>query len=280
MKKFKKFVSLLAVAAIMAVVPNANAMEVEAASKVVYVMYDEDLSSWRMQVGEWDEEDAGMEICYLNEGDDKLNDGDTVVVLPNEDNGTGDEVIEIDARLGNLTINRATAMVSVKGGVQDYYVFGDSYTAITGDVTNGYVYDNACCTFNSNVSNLRIISSDNQDAEAIVTAIGTVSYFAMENENGLDEEYYNFAPDSFYYHHDLATDDDYYSTDGNGPAPAAPAPSTPEAPATPSTPAQNTPSSEYDDVPKTGENNLVVWMFTASAICMAGSVMLRKKLTD
>lgn len=278
MKKFTKFVSLLAAAAILAVAPGANVMEVEAASNTYYLKYDIDDNMWRMQINEWKDDYEGRELYYLNEGSEKVQDGDTVVILDNEEKDAGSTNIQINARVGNLTINRANAIVTVNGGIDECHVLGDSYTAITGNVTNAYVYDNATCTFHSNVTNLRLTATENYNApETTVTVGGTVAYASTSNTGGILKEYYNFKAGTFHYDDDsgLMTDPSNYSTSGSGPATSAPAPSTTTAPQ-----GSTSSSGEYDDVPKTGENNMVVWLFAAAAVCAVGSIVLKKRVNN
>ncbi len=270
MKKFKKFVSMLAAAAILAVTPGANVMQTEAATPTTfYLRFDSDDNIWRMQVNGWNEEYEGRELYYLNEGDEKVKDGDIVVILENEEGDTGSVTIDINARLSNLTVNRATAMIKANG-IDECYVLGGSYTAITGNITNAYVYDDAATTLHNNVTNLRLISSQSSEVEATVTVGGTVGYASIANPGGILKEYYNFKAGTFHYDFasGLMTDPANYSTSGGGPA-AAPAPN--------NSPAQgNASSGAYDDVPKTGESDLVVWLFVVALMSFTGSVVLRK----
>ncbi len=288
MKKWKKFVSLLAAAALVALLPGAGALKASAATgKTVYVRYDTDLHEWRMQVGTWEDGDAGREIYYLNNGSEgeKVVDGDTLVVLPNttseesdsdEDAGqqTGNVNLQVNAHLSNLTVNRTSVVIST-GGVDECYVFGESYAAITGNVANAYVYDDAKCTFNSNVTNLRMIASQANDVDTDVSVGGTVSYASVSNSGGVIREYWNFVAGSFYYDNasGLMTDPSQYSTSGSAPAAAAAAAQTTTA--APQAQNNNTNSNEYDDVPKTGENNLLfVLLLAVSGVSFAGCMAL------
>lgn len=276
MTRFKKTFSLLTAAAVLALIPGANTLRAEAAPNTYYVKYDVDDNMWRMQINSWTDTDPGRELYYLNEGDDRVKDGDILVVLNNEENETGSATIEINAHLSNLTINRAHAVVNAKGGVDECHVLGDSYTAITGNITDAYVYDNATCTLHSNVTNLRLTATENyNEVETTVTVGGTVSYASTSNTGGILKQYYNFKAGTFHFDHasGLMTDPSNYSTTGNGPA-SAPAASATTTPASGNTSAS---SGEYDDVPKTGENNVVVWLFSAAAVCAFASIMLRRQ---
>lgn len=291
MKKFRKCISLIAAAALLALLPNANAMQASAApAKTIYIRFDTDLHEWRMQTDSWEDGDAGLEIYYLNNGSDsqKALDGDTLVVLPNtpetDEEGnkpaqqTGNVDLKVNARLGNLTVNHANVVISATS-IDECHVQSGSYAAISGNVTNAYVYDDAACTFHDNVTNLRLIATVENTVDTNVTVGGTVAYASTANGGGVLNEYYNFAAGSFYFdqHSGLMTDPSQYSTTGNGPAAAAQAPAQTAAASQPQTSAS---SGEYDDVPKTGENNLWVWLFAGmtmlSAMCAGGCLLTRK----
>jgi hypothetical protein len=279
MEKLKKFVSLVAAAALLAVLPNVSTLQVSAAQPTTYyVKYDTDKNDWRMQIGSWDNGYEGRSPYYLNEGDEKVKDGDIVVVLDSDDEAAlSSATLTVNAHLSNLTVNRA-GIVIYTGGVDECYVLGDSYAAINGNVTNAYVYDNAVCTFNNNVTNLRLISSSDNRVRCTVSVGGTVSYASTANPGGLINEYYNFTAGSFY--HDkasgLMTDTSKYSTTGSAPATSTQSETTTQTTAEVS--AASTSSSEYDDVPKTGESNLIIWLFGISAVCLAGRYALRKTM--
>lgn len=294
MKKFRKCISLIAAAALLALLPNANAMQASAApAKTIYIRFDTDLHEWRMQVGSWNDGDAGLELYYLNNGSDsqKALDGDTLVVLPNtpdaerDEDGkmpkqqTGNVNLTVNARLGNLTVNRTNVVISATS-IDECHVHGDSAAAISGNVTNAYVYDNAACTFNNNVTNLRLIATVENTVDTNVSVGGTVAYASTANGGGILNEYYNFAAGSFYFdtYSGLMTDPSQYSTTGNGPA-AAPQTAQTAAPSQGQATSSSS-SGEYDDVPKTGESNLLIWLFAGmtilSAMCAGGCLVVRK----
>ena len=280
MKCFKKLLSITTAAAIMlgglfvfAAVPAKAATPT-----TFYLRYDIDKGDWRMQVGQWLEDYEGKELYYLNNGSEKVNDGDIVVVLTDSENtekSVGYSDIHIDAHLSNLTVNRAAVVLSA-GGIDNCYVLGGSYAAITGAVSNAYVYDDAKCTFHSNVTNLNLISSEKNDVDVDVSVKGTVSYVSISNPAGLVKEYFNFVADSFYYDHasGLMVDDDKYSKTGDAPAAAATAVATTDT--TSQSNASASSSGEYDDVPKTGEGNLALWLLALSVISLAGCIAFRR----
>ena len=287
MKSFKKLITLMSTAACCAMLTVIPSVKAEAAT-TFFVKFDTDMGEWRMQTGreKWEDEDAGRELYYLNNGENPVKDGDTVVILSNDEDATGGTEIEINSRLGNLTVNRADAIIRTKG-VNECYVLGGSYTAITGDVTNAYVYDDAVCTFNSNVTNLNLLSSSSNSIESTVSVKGTVAYALLKNPNDVIAQYYNFRANTFFYDDEsgLTTDAADYSKNGSVPAasastPAATstteaAPAAPAAAATPAAPAAN--ASAYDDVPKTGDSNLAAWLFGCSVLSFAGCLAFRKK---
>lgn len=276
MKGFKKIASLLTVAALMALLPGANALKASAATPTThYVKYNTDKHEWRVQVGEWKDGYDGRETYYLNNGDEAVKDGDILVVLDNEEHETGNKELTINAHLSNLTVNRAHVVIFT-GGVDECYVLGDSYAAINGDITNGYVYDDAACTFNNNVTNLHLIADKRNEVRMDVTVGGTVAYASTANKGGIINEYYNFTAGSFVYDDKsgLMTDSSKYSTTGSAPA-AAPAETAPTQET--AQPQNNTAadSGEYDDVPKTGESNVLFMILLAiSAVSFAGCMAL------
>ncbi|MCM1113732.1 MAG: hypothetical protein NC399_10820 [Muribaculum sp.] len=281
--RFRRLVSLMA-AALLAVSPGFGALQVSAAEPTsFYIKFDIDRGDWRMQTGSWDEENEGRELYYLNEGSGKLKDGDILIILPNDTDPEAEDqqqqagsTITINARLSNLTVNRAHVVISTKG-VDECHVLGDSYASVGGDIANAYVYDNGICTFNNNVTNLRLISSEKNTVRTEVSVAGTVGYCSVANPGGIYEQYYNFAAGTFFFTagSGLMTDPANYSKDGTAPAASTPAASS--APAQNPAPAQAS-SGEYDDVPKTGESSLVLWLFLFSGVCLAGHLMMRKRI--
>ena len=273
MKKFKKFVSLLAAAAILAVAPGATALKAEAATPTTfYIGFVEEENSWRVQINEWDEDSNGRELYYLNNGDERIKDGDVVVVMENDPELTAYDPIEVDAYLSNLTISHANVAITTKG-IDTCAVLERSNAAVTGNIQNAHVYDGGNASFHSNVTNLYMMSTMEYTITSDITVGGTVAYACEDGAVTYFRQYYNFAKGTFHFSSErgLVTDPSNYSTDGNGPAASAPTPA-------PSTGSQGSTSSSgaYDDVPKTGESNMAVWLFAISAACFAGCAVLRK----
>lgn len=257
---------------------------------------------WRRQIGVWNDNIEGREPYYLNEGDDcTIKDGDIVVVLPNlpltegfeeeQEEGyavkrlkqlTDQSVIKINAHLSNLTISRSSAFLSTNG-VDECYVLGDSYAAIGGNVANAYVYDASDCTFHDNVTNLRLYNSkgrlddarsDGSDEKWVpnVTVGGTVDYASVSDITGVCNEYWKFAKGTFRFDekNGLETYHTNYSTSGGAPT------STSRGTAASQSAAQ---SDLYDDVPKTGESSLAMWltagMLFISGLCFMGCLVVK-----
>lgn len=277
MKKFNKLVALAAAASLMVLLPGAGAMRVSAATPTThYLQFDPDRHEWRLQTGSFIKESGGKDLYYLNEGDEKVRDGDILVVMDNDESANGGQDITVNAHLSNLTINSANVVIAVKGA-DECHVNIDSYAAITGDITDAYVYDTATCTFHSNVTNLRMIATIENTVNTTVTVGGTVGYACTANAGGVLKEYYNFKAGTFFFAKagGLMTDPNDYSTSGSAPAASAPAANT--APAEQTQPKPAASSGEYDAVPKTGEGNLSSWLLVASALCFGGCLGLRKK---
>lgn len=281
MKRMKKFVSVMLAAALTALLPGAAALHVSAASPTTYyVKYDSDKHDWRMQIGEWIDEYEGRETYYLNAGDEAVKDGDILVILSNEEAEAG-PALTVNARLSNLTVNRANVVISASG-IDECHVLGDSYASITGNVSNAYVYDTAKCTFNSNVTNLRLVATEKNDVETSVSVAGTVAYACVSNSGGVIREFYNFVAGSFYYDYasGLMTDPSQYSTNGSSPAPQTQSGAGSAAANQPqgSQPTASGSANDYDDVPKTGESNLLFFLLLGlSAMSFAGCMALNLK---
>lgn len=279
MKRCKKIISLLAAAALMVLLPGANTLQVSAAPTTYYVKYDIDQEGWRMQVHVWNNELEGREAYYLNSGSDAMKDGDVLVVLENSEHEGPTPDLPVNAHLSNLTVNRANVVIST-GGVDECHILGGSYAAVSGNITNAYVYDDGVCTFNNDVTNLRLIATVENTVETSVSVKGTVAYASESNGGGILKEYYNFVKGTFYFDSvaGLMTDPSLYSTTGSAPAAAAANETTTAAQQPQSAASAN--SGEYDDVPKTGENNMLFMILLAvSAVSFAGCMALNLRKT-
>ncbi len=283
MKKWKKLVSLLAAAAMLTLLPDASTLQARAEEPATfYARFDTDKNQWRIQKGAWDDNSEGREVYYLNNDSDRIKDGDILVVMSN---GTGESLGEltVDARLSNLTFQNSAGVVTAKG-IDSCYVLGGSVAAVNGNVTNAYVYDKTICTFNNNVNTLHLYSTD--ETEASVSVGGTVGHLIEEVDGFLVREGYNFAAGKLYYDENgaFSTDVYYFSSSPSVSSPSAnsqpvaqPTPTAKPAPAaTPTPTAKPAPAGEYDDVPKTGESSLPLWLMISAVLCLTGSFALKK----
>ena len=258
MKKAKQIISLFAAALLCALPLLSVPMKAEAAAPVTYsVVYNESENTWYYQTGQWDADAEKIHIYYLEE---KIKDGDYVVVA---DGGNG--TLQLNVQLGNLTVvNAASAVIHTKG-ITDAYVLNNSCCAINGTVKNAYVYGYSVVNFNNNVEKLEIAGEDGL-LKASVGVAGTIGH-AKAYLDTTHFEIYNVAAGQFLVDKgELKTAETAYSKT----APAAPAPV--PAPAAPSAGAAD----DLDDVPKTGDVNLVFGLVSAAAVCFAGASKMRK----
>ena len=121
-------------------------------------------------------------------------------------------------------------------------------------------------------------------AIATINGVGTVNHLiAKDNrDQSVFYEAYSFAAGKLAIEDgSLKTEAKYYSTTAPAPAAAAEAaPAATEQPTQTTAPAQatqNSTSSEYDNVPKTGENSAMFWLLGAAVVCMAGGYTIRRK---
>ena len=259
MKKAKRIISLFAAALLCALPLLAVPMNAQAAAPVTYsVSYNEAEDRWYYQTGQWSDENETGDIYYMNE---KIKDGDYIVVV---DGGNGE--LNLNVKLGNLTVVKASAAVIHTKGITDAYVLHHSCCAINGDVKNAYVYSYSVVNFNNNVEKLEIAGDDGL-LRASVGVAGTVGHAKAYVDTTTHFEIYNVAAGHFSVAEgSLKTAETAYSKT----APAAPAPV--PAPAAPSAGAAD----DLDDVPKTGDVNLVFGLVSAAAVCFAGASKMRK----
>lgn len=266
MKKARKIITLFA-AALLCVLPILSTpITAKAVEPTTYsVKYDSGSGDWRYMVGQWNDESTSREIYYLKQD---IVDGDYLVIA-----GADGHTLELNVRLGNLTIlsTASIPIITVKG-IDNLYVLNNSQCVINGDVTNAYIYDRGLCNFNNNVSYLEIIGTS--DINAIVAVGGTAGHVKGYDNNTVYYDFYNFNKGTLYIENgSVRTDEKEYSKT----APAGTATTT--TPATTTSSAGTTSSSnsaEYDDVPKTGESNIVVWLMAAALLCTVGSYELKR----
>lgn len=279
MRQIKKIVSMAAAAALLCLAfLGSGSLVVHAEEPVTYcVKYVAENNEWRFQVGSaWVDGGYHRELYYLKQD---IKDGDLLVVEGNADTLH----LELDVRLSNLTFNHGNGVVTAKG-IDACYVLRDSQAAVNGDITNAYVYDNAVCTFNNNVDYLEVTGSYGVSANLSVG--GTVAHVKGILDERVFYDIYNVSAGKLYVENGaLKTDAQYYSTtpQENTAVAAAGTPETVEEPAAPAAetaaigvPAASVSEDEYDDVPKTGESNLIFWLLGIASVSLVGSFCLRK----
>lgn len=270
MKKTKILASVLAVAIALLLLP-VNVLEVSAAEPTTYaVKYIDSRDEWCYQAdtSEFKEDQFYSSLFYLP---DHLKDGDIVVVY----NDTPNYVPELklgNKKLANLTIASTASFVTVyTGGIDLFFALPDTTSSINGNVNIASVYDDAICNFNNNVGTLNFYIDG-----AINSSIGCAGTVGHLYGYSADEDrvYYNFY--SFKAGSLLICDGGLQTPEANF-SRTAPV-QQPTATAKPSTSTSTGSSSgEYDDVPKTGESNLAMWLFMAGAAFACVSFLTKKE---
>lgn len=274
MKKLNKFISLFAAAALLVLLPGTNKLTAAAEEPTTYYIRSID-DEWRFQAGSaWDDTVAHRELYYMNE---QIKDGDVVIV----DGSVANDPITVNVRLSNLTVKSSDALVFTAKGYDQCFILDNNIAAINGDVKNAYVYGISRCNFNSNVTNLEVIGSgsDLNNLNATVAVVGTVSHLKATDsgDNGVYFEYYDFPAGKFHMENGtLKTSEKDYSKTPSAQTTAPAKPANPQQPAHTEQPSAGTPSSDYDDVPKTGESNIILWLTAAAAVCLMGRFALKK----
>ena len=270
-KRIKALVSMLTAIAVLVLLPSGNTLPVRAAEPTTYSVQfmGGTINQWRFVYGStFDTAQAHMGAVILPT---LLKDGDNVVVY----NGTDAPTKELDlgtVKLNSLTVHQNATAIIFTGGVTDCYVLAGSYCAINGDVTNAYIYDNATCTFNNNVLEMNLYYSNNSPT-ANLSCNGTVGHFYVGSITGSKfYEYYSVSQGALLLKNGNAqVPADKYSLE-----PTAEYLALKQGASVPENTA-NTGSSEYDDVPKTGDYSGYLFLFFVSAACFTGSFILRKK---
>ena len=272
MKKLKKIVTLLTLAAVCLTAPAFGRITVKAAEPTTYVLnYSGSKGEWRFKpASSWSEEVQDRELYYMMQD---IKDGDYIVIQNDVDCNPLN--LNVPVRLGNLTIkNTVKAPVITAKGYDNVYVLDGTTAAINGDVSHAYVYGGARVNFNNNVDTLEMYGYGGgyNNLHAYITVVGTVNHLSAKDGQTMETyyDYYNFTANKLFTEDGaLRTDAQYYSKT----APAA----TPEA-AQPAATAQPVASSSaYDDVPKTGESALPFYLMGAAVLCVVSGYALRKK---
>lgn len=290
-KKIKLFVFMLAAAAMLVLLPGANALNAKAEGNTYSLKYiGEDVNAWRYVPGSTFEEGMYHKSIY-SLTHDELKDGDHIVIYAGD--VTPSKGLDLSGfKLESLTIYRDASIIIYTGGVKDCYVLAGAYAAINGDVTNANLYDNTTCTFNNNV--LDIVLHIKDEPHSNIACAGTVGMFQIleDNTNKSRGVFYDipnntmnyvngtiqfpnwsYQPTEAYLQARAAADETAAGTASAGNTSAGTA-------STGTASAGNTPSDEYDKVPKTGDGNNLFWLISltgAAAVLFAGSYMLYRK---
>lgn len=280
MKKGMKVIAFMLAAAVLLLVPDSSVLSVKAEEPTTYaVQYiGGEIRQWRFLPGStFDETQAHMGAVILPS---LLKDGDSVVIYNGAD-GAGPELDLGTVKLGNLTVYQNATAIVYTGGVKDCYVLAGSYCAINGEVTNAHIYDSATCTFNNNVLDLTLYAAG--DLHSSLSCAGTVGRFCIRStvDDSVQKVFYSITQGAFwidkgslqipYEKYSDEPSEEYTKAMENASNPVVPA-ENPPAESAPSAP----PADEYDHVPKTGDSAPHLWLFCASAVCLAGSLILRR----
>lgn len=286
MKKLKKFVTLLTLAAVCLTAPGLGKITAKAAEPTTYVVrYLESTtthgSGWYFEVASaWDDNAFHRETYYMMQD---IKDGDYVVIETDASSPTFD--LNFPVRLGNLTVNTAATVVPTAKGYDSVYILDGSTASINGDVTHAYVYGSAHATFINNVDTLEMLGMGTglNNLHAYIGCQGTVNHLIAKDN--VDQrtyfEYYNFAKNKLdIYDGSVKTEEQYYSK--TAPAPTtttteAATSVTTAATATTNTTTTTATSGEYDNVPKTGENAFPLYLAGAAVLFVVSGYALRKK---
>lgn len=284
-KKMKLFVSMLAAAAMLVLLPGSTSMTASAEEAKTYSLryIGGDINDWRFVPGSTFEEGAyHRELYYLKL--DQLKDGDHIVIY------AGDTApnLELDLsgyKLGSLTVHQNATVVIFTGGIRDCYVLAGAYTAINGDVANAQLYDNVTCTFNNNVQDMVLHFTGEPHPDTNISCAGTVGMFqVLKNTDNSLGVFYSIPNNTMRYYNGGIQFPNWSSepTDAylQAKAAAGETAAVPEAAPAPAPAAPADTSSEYDKVPKTGESSPAVWvvgLVGAAALLFAGSYGLYRK---
>ncbi len=255
MKQLKRTIALFT-AVLFCVLPLfTQTLTAQAEEPITYYLkYLEETKEWRyQQLTAWDPDDNHGPLSHVLE---YIKDGDTIVI-----NGEESINLELYVHLKNLTILNANTVFVSANGIDEVYQH-DGICVLNTDVKDAYIHDESVCNINKNVTNLNILGTD--DINAYIGVEGTADHVKCYDNVRVHYEAYNFAKNTVRIEDGyLRTDSAHYST------------TPPNTPAS-STPGNSSASNDYDDVPKTGESNMVIWLTGIAAVCLLGSYKLRR----
>lgn len=270
MKKIKHIVTVLAAAAVFFLLPGAGCLRAAAEEPVTYaVKYIEEKKEWRYlpNTSTFDDGAYHRELYYMYES---MKDGDIVVVY-NE----SESVPSLDlgsVRLSNLTVTPCSSFTIIfSGDIDECHILNGAYCSINANVTNAHVYEVSTSNFNKNVQELRIHADDG--INSTVGCDGTVGHLYAPSDSLPQTFYdlYDFQAGSLLIQQgSLKTGADKFSS-----SPSQPTPAPTQAPQPPASTAPSG-NDEYDEVPKTGSRNPVLWLLCIAAVSGAASYGLKK----
>lgn len=292
-KKIKLFVSMLAAAAMLVLLPGSNAMTAHAEEAKTYSLkyIAGDINDWRYVPGSTFE-DGMYHWSLYNLKTADLKNGDLIVIYPG-DEVPGDKGLDLsEFSLSNLTIHYNANVVIHTGGVKDCYVLAGACAAISGDVTNAHLYDNTTCTFNSNV--LDMVLHINGDPHSNISCAGTVGMFRILEDKINDTRgvFYDIPNNTMRYvdgtiqfaNWSYQPTETYLqakaAADATAASETAAASETPADTSASTTPAPGPSPDEYDRVPRTGDSSQTGWVIGLTgiaAVLFTGSYRLYKK---
>ncbi len=190
-KKIKLFVSMFVMAAMLVLLPGANALNANAEGNTYSLKYfGGSINDWRYVSGGTFEDGMYHRELYTLKALD-LKDGDNIVVYG------GDVSPAKDLDLGNVKLNSLTVYqnaraVVITGGIKDCYVLAGAYASINGAVTNAYLYDTTTCTFNNDVLDLTLYITDRPHSD--ISCAGTVGCYQTVSSIGASTGVYYDIP--------------------------------------------------------------------------------------
>ncbi len=270
MKRIKCLVALFAVAAILFTLPNSTLTASAEGGTTYAVKYVPDDKDWRFQenTSEFADSSNHRELYYLHE---VLKDGDLVVVYNDSDDVTPLDLG--DVHLNNLTIASTASFTIVHVKAVDHlFAFAGTSSSINADITEVHAYDDVLLNLGGNVGKLTLHGYKN-DILSDIGCAGTVSHFYSycEDTGRTFYECFSFAPGTFSLT-DGVLKTAYADYSSEKPA-ATPAP----APQQPSGTTSGSSADDYDDVPKTGDNNMAFWFLGAAIASAMASFFLSRK---
>lgn len=280
-KKIKLFVSMLAAAAMLVLLPGGNTLTARAEANTYSIKYLVGSGDWRCVDGStFGENQYHYSIEMLRS--QKLKDGDHIVIYDSGDIPPSTKHLDLSGfNLGSVTVHNGVTVVFFADSIKDCYVLADAYASINGNVTNAFVYDTTVCTFNNDVLEMELYYTTAPASS--ITCGGTVGHFSVWTKDKqtrwnhfYDISKMNFDAGTVQFNWSPTPSESYLqakaAADGTAPADTAATPAPGSA-----KPAPGTAADEYDAVPKTGGNSHIIWLAGAAALLFAASFCLYRK---